>query len=558
MKARSHNNAAGANVRRTRRRRPDRLSGNRSDHSLLDPRYALIFLTGAVILSVEVLASRIMTPYFGVSLYIWAAILSTTLAFLALGYYWGGKITHRLSRGAVAYYFLGAPVLSAAALVTACLAYPILFPLFLEFDLVVGSFLSSTLLLAVPLISLSAMNPMLVALLDKNKGDSGAGQVFFISTTGSVTGVLFTAFAVIPYIANYRALLLLSLFLSVVAIGVSLSSRELSASHKKRLAVMACAASLLSVALIAGQQRYLQIISANRNSPVTFEVKAEYTSLFGNIKVVEIRPKYPTEPPILAYLQDGLVQNRTLLDGSSISMYTYVLEDLALSSVPKARSALVLGLGGGIVPMTLRREGLDVTVVEINSDSLAAAKRFFRFDPTLVDLHWRDARTFVRRCPADYDIVVVDLFQGDSTPDYLLTKEFFEDLSACLHARGALVMNAFFDTVDGQSNDRLLATVSSAFDNTYVYRSGFGNGFIVGSREPRLITQTRDPSRIPAVVRQIVTKTIASGTMVESSIRSDHAPITDLHNVASIVFAGAQMRLRRALARQFPAHVMVN
>ena len=56
---------------------------------------ALIFITGAVTLSLEVLASRIMTPYFGVSLYIWAGILSITLIFLALGYQLGGQISQR-------------------------------------------------------------------------------------------------------------------------------------------------------------------------------------------------------------------------------------------------------------------------------------------------------------------------------------------------------------------------------------------------------------------------------------------------------------------------------
>ena len=45
----------------------------------------LIFMTGAVTLSMEILASRIMTPYFGVSLYIWSGILTITLLFLALG-----------------------------------------------------------------------------------------------------------------------------------------------------------------------------------------------------------------------------------------------------------------------------------------------------------------------------------------------------------------------------------------------------------------------------------------------------------------------------------------
>src|SRR4030042_3143265 len=55
----------------------------------------LIFITGAVTLSLEVLASRIMTPYFGVSLYIWAGILSITLIFLALGYRLGGQMSQR-------------------------------------------------------------------------------------------------------------------------------------------------------------------------------------------------------------------------------------------------------------------------------------------------------------------------------------------------------------------------------------------------------------------------------------------------------------------------------
>ncbi len=43
----------------------------------------LVFITGGVFLSLELITSRILTPFFGVSLYIWTAILSTTLTFLA-------------------------------------------------------------------------------------------------------------------------------------------------------------------------------------------------------------------------------------------------------------------------------------------------------------------------------------------------------------------------------------------------------------------------------------------------------------------------------------------
>ena len=53
---------------------------------------AIIFTTGGAILALELLASRIMTPYFGVSLFIWSGILSITLVSLALGYWWGGRL----------------------------------------------------------------------------------------------------------------------------------------------------------------------------------------------------------------------------------------------------------------------------------------------------------------------------------------------------------------------------------------------------------------------------------------------------------------------------------
>ena len=520
----------------------------------------LIFLTGAVILSVEVLASRIMTPYFGVSLYIWAAILSTTLAFLALGYFWGGRVTHIVSQEAVNFYFLGAPIGSAAALATGCLLYPILFPVFLEFDLVIGSFLGSTLLLAGPLVALSAMNPMLVALLSSSssRGDGGAGRIFFISTTGSVLGVLLTAFALIPYITNFRAILLLSLVLSAAATATVITSSELAVFRKKRLLIAAAGTTLLSLVLLTGQQQYLRIIGSYDSALYTFDVKAEYTSLFGNIKVVEVRPRSLADSPVVAYLQDGLIQNRMTLDGTSVSMYTYVLEDLALSFVPDAKDALVLGLGAGIVAQSLQRHGLNVTVVDINSDSLDAAKAFFNFDPAGIELHWRDARTFVRPCRTSYDIVIVDLFQGDGTPDYLLTREFFRDLERCIRADGAVVMNAFFDTADESPNKRLLATAVAAFEHVYGYRSGSGNGFIVGARHPRLVTRPRDTSEIPLFVQDIVIKTLLSGQLIEKSIITQYAPMTDLHNVAGVVFSGAQMRLRRALAKQYPPHVMIN
>src|SRR5687768_2902930 len=88
--------------------------------------YAVIFISGAAILALELLASRIMAPYFGVSLYIWTGILSITLVALALGYALGGRLAGRNGMRAerLLQLFAAMPAGSALAIVAACLAYP--------------------------------------------------------------------------------------------------------------------------------------------------------------------------------------------------------------------------------------------------------------------------------------------------------------------------------------------------------------------------------------------------------------------------------------------------
>ena len=176
---------------------------------------SLIFFTGAIILSLEVISSRILTPFFGVSLYIWTSILSITLIFLAIGYQFGGWICTKFKREFQHSIFLMMPVLSAFFILVSSLIYPILLPRVSGIDLLTGSFIGSFILLAFPLVLLSSLNPILIALIrtTSNKNDSGAGFVFFISTFGSVIGVIFTALIIVPNLTNFSALLINGIFL---------------------------------------------------------------------------------------------------------------------------------------------------------------------------------------------------------------------------------------------------------------------------------------------------------------------------------------------------------
>ena len=534
---------------------------DRKSHGNNAGRYeTLVFATGAATLSLEVLASRIMTPYFGVSLYIWAGILSITLTFLAVGYYVGGRLSERLQGDHLEGLFLAAPAVSALSIAIGNAIYPVIFPTLSAVSLVFGSFAGGFLLLALPLTALSAMNPMLIALRrdPRAQGDGGAGRVYFISTIGSVAGVLLTVFIFIPNMTNYRAALLLGLALCVAVGFLTFESKALPKMWRIGIH-MGCAVAMLSCgALLIGQKRYLLAISDFDQPLLEFKVRAEYTSIFGNVKVVQIGPRSGKGEPMLVYLQDGLIQNRATLEGRSLSMYTYVLDSLAHAYVPDSRTALVLGLGAGIVPRDFKDDGLIVDVVDINPDSLRVAKEFFQFDPEGIDVRFEDARTFVRRCKRPYDIAIIDLFQGDGTPDYLLTVEFFQDVKACLRDGGAVVMNAFLDDRDEEPNRRLLATLAAAFPQVAEYRVLKGNAFVVANTGRVSENIRANIAEVPDHLREIVAKTILSGRRVRRDDLADVRPVFDDQNVFSLIFSDAQMRLRLGLARMFPPHVLVN
>lgn len=55
--------------------------------------YFMSFIEGGVVMVAEIAGAKLLTPYFGASLYSWASTLSITLLALMTGYYFGGFVT---------------------------------------------------------------------------------------------------------------------------------------------------------------------------------------------------------------------------------------------------------------------------------------------------------------------------------------------------------------------------------------------------------------------------------------------------------------------------------
>src|SRR3970282_2189675 len=57
--------------------------------------YIVVFISGAVLMALEIVGSRVLAPYFGNSIFVWGSLISVVMAALSIGYYWGGWLSAR-------------------------------------------------------------------------------------------------------------------------------------------------------------------------------------------------------------------------------------------------------------------------------------------------------------------------------------------------------------------------------------------------------------------------------------------------------------------------------
>jgi hypothetical protein len=159
------------------------------------------FLQGFLSMGFQLVATRLLAPFFGSTLFVWAFVISTFLAAFSVGAIVGGLFsqlaTRRLIPRLVALVLLGL----AGYLVTATLGHAILQRIDASFDnIFVGLGLSCMVLFFCPVVCLSALLPIFTEALASSGARSGmsTGVVYGISTLGNITGVMVTAFALIP------------------------------------------------------------------------------------------------------------------------------------------------------------------------------------------------------------------------------------------------------------------------------------------------------------------------------------------------------------------------
>jgi len=168
--------------------------------------YAVAFVTGAIVMSFEMLGSRYLNPYFGSGIYTWAALISTVLIALTAGYFLGGALADRTVSPALlaltvvigSVYLLALPSFAPAVLEAVLAAID---------DIRLGSLMSALALMFFPVTFLGMYSPFAIRLLLRSAQRSGrvSGAVYGISTAGAIVGTLGTTFVLIPAIDRARS-----------------------------------------------------------------------------------------------------------------------------------------------------------------------------------------------------------------------------------------------------------------------------------------------------------------------------------------------------------------
>ena len=116
---------------------------------------------------------------------------------------------------------------------------------------------------------------------------------------------------------------------------------------------------------------------------------------------------------------------------------------------PNPKNIMIVGLGGGTLPVALTEifPAATIQTVEIDPAVIGVAKRFFNFVETANNkIVQQDARVFAKRAALQkqqFDLIILDAFNGDYIPEHLMTQEFLTEVQALLTPDGVLVANTF-------------------------------------------------------------------------------------------------------------------
>lgn len=180
--------------------------------------YVVAFVCGWVMMGLEILGGRILSPDFGSGVFVWGSVIGVFLLSLSVGYYIGGWASARWPSG----YVLASIIFVAGlAVVPVAFWYGQISGWFssLGWNERYGALGAAAALFLIPSSLLGMVSPFCIRLLTQSVSQAGAsaGTLYAISTIGSFLGCLHTAFYLIVATGIRHSLLMGAAVLIITA-----------------------------------------------------------------------------------------------------------------------------------------------------------------------------------------------------------------------------------------------------------------------------------------------------------------------------------------------------
>jgi len=378
--------------------------------------YTVIFFTGAIILIIEILATRILAPFYGTTIYVWAATITVTLFSLALGYFLGGNIADNLKKNVlnIFTFFSGIFIISIPFIKTHILL------LSEGLDYRLGIFFSCFIIFSIPLILLGAITPYALKILTKDLSNLGikAGKLYAISTIGSLAGAIATVFFLIPFFGINSIVFGIGFLLIII----SFIFIFLEKANKNYFIFYLIFFLLIFILLTSIPKPYF--LNAT-------EIKNVIDTLYFNLKVIQQRN-------IRSLILDGCLQSDYDVYKKNFVVPYLKLFAETVEIQKNIKNILILGLGGGGAQNYLKNKNIKIDFVEIDKKIVDIAKEYFDFNGTV---YIDDARHFIRNSHKKYDIIFADVYGAFIFYHYVLSKEAFFEMKKILNDNGIIVIN---------------------------------------------------------------------------------------------------------------------
>jgi len=395
--------------------------------------FALAFIEGGAVMCIELCSAKILSPYFGTSIYVWASVLGVTLTALMSGYYLGGYVSSNYKKIEIIFWIM---LVAGLLLTLTPIVSSFILPLTIQLDILPGTVISLLCFLFVPLMLFGATSPLIINTLTNQAKESGksSGNVYAVSTLGGIIVTFTIGFYTFPRFGITLTLYVYGLLVILTSVILFIVTKTFKI---RSLIIIIIAVLTLSF----------------QNDITNKEIIYRSEGILGEIKVVDRRIQNQDDKTSKVFRElmvNNISQTFMDLEFPNKSYWDYVnMLSGNIISFKNGNKALLLGLGGGTLYKQLINNNIQVDIVELDERIEMLAKKYFFIDSD-VEVIIDDARHFINTTENKYDIIIYDLYHSETPPVHLLTKEAFQEIKKRLNKGGILTIN-FYGFITGSN-----------------------------------------------------------------------------------------------------------